>query len=424
MAEFKVLSGIDLNKKRLKNALLQDVAELDTNEQIGYDSTRGEIAWRHSGSNKTVRDVTLDKFAAPVADVNMNNYKLTGLAPGTSANDAVTKSQLDAVSAGLDPKKSVRVATTSTLTLTTDYTRSGSGSSHVLTATANGVLSIDGVNSGWVDIDNDGASADPFASSPATRVLVKDASDAKDNGIYAVKDKGSVSTPWKLIRSGDFDGTPANEVSGGNFVLVEQGTTNGGTGWSVVADGDVTVDTHNINWTKFNSPGATTGGTGIAQTGTTLFLQNATGTTTLTFGADDLQVNLASSGGLEDSSGVKIKKDTTGGTNLARAVNLSSNGLAVKIDDTTIKENASQQLSVNFASVLKQVTFTTVGGSATESFTHNLNNRNVFAFVRHTTTHVIALAQITASTVNSITLDFGTDPGTNYQVVVWGLDLS
>ena len=38
--------------------------------------------------------------------------------------------------------------------------------------------------------------------------------------------------------------------------------------------------------------------------------------------------------------------DSTGGANLASSVNVSSNGLAVKVDDSTIGENGSSQLEV------------------------------------------------------------------------------
>ncbi len=57
-------------------------------------------------------------------------------------------------------------------------------------------------------------------------------------------------------------------------------------------------------------------------------------------------VQLASNGGIEDNTGLQIKVDATGGANLAQSMNLSSNGLAIKVDDSTIEANGSDQLSV------------------------------------------------------------------------------
>jgi len=59
--------------------------------------------------------------------------------------------------------------------------------------------------------------------------------------------------------------------------------------------------------------------------------------------------NLAGNG--LEKTGVKtamnVKADVTGGANLAEAINVSSNGVAVKIDNDTVKENGSNQLYVD-----------------------------------------------------------------------------
>src|SRR3972149_10971438 len=51
------------------------------------------------------------------ADQSHGGFKITSLANGTSANDAVNKSQLDAISSGLSWKQAVRAATTANITL-------------------------------------------------------------------------------------------------------------------------------------------------------------------------------------------------------------------------------------------------------------------------------------------------------------------
>ena len=52
--------------------------------------------------------------------------------------------------------------------------------------------------------------------------------------------------------------------------------------------------------------------------------------------------------GLTGGSGAALaaQADATGGANLARAINVSANGIAVKVDDATITANASNQLIV------------------------------------------------------------------------------
>jgi hypothetical protein len=210
--------------------------------------------------------IRADGVTAFTGDQSMGNFKLTNLAAPVSANDAARKADVDALAAGLHLHAAARVATAATLTLTTDYTRTGTGATHILTATANGALSIDGVSTGWLDIDNDGKSADPQSSTPASRVHVKDASDTKDNGIYAVKDKGSGGTPWKLIRASDADGAPTNEVSGGDHIFIVEGTANANTAWTISSPtGVATVDTDNIVWTQFAAVTAYTASNGVTK---------------------------------------------------------------------------------------------------------------------------------------------------------------
>lgn len=255
--------------------------------------------------------------------------KITNLANGTAANDAVNLSQLEAVAAGYDPKASVRVATNQTLNLTVDYTRTGTGSTHILTALVDGILSIDGVSTGWNDIDNDGATNSPEDPTQATRVLIKTASDAADNGIYVVKDKGTADTPWKLQRAADQDGTPASEVSTGNTTFVTEGNVNQGTAFVVINDGantgQLTVDTDNLNWTEVGATTTFTAGNGIDAT-------------SLSGGTIALNLDGISNGtsGLKlTTDGVKIS-DNLGGTGLAQASGVLSvdlNGLSAAVVD-------------------------------------------------------------------------------------------
>lgn len=59
--------------------------------------------------------IQADGGQAFTGDQSMGGFKLTNLANGVTATDAVTKGQLDSVAAGLNPKAACRVATTAVL---------------------------------------------------------------------------------------------------------------------------------------------------------------------------------------------------------------------------------------------------------------------------------------------------------------------
>ena len=94
----------------------------------------------------------------------------SNLTDPTQDQDAATKSYVDNVVNGLDVKESVQVATTANLASTYN---NGAGT---LTASSNGALSIDG-----------------SAASTNDRILVKNQTDSKQNGIYVVTATGDGS---------------------------------------------------------------------------------------------------------------------------------------------------------------------------------------------------------------------------------------
>jgi hypothetical protein len=137
------------------------------------DATLDSLALQVDQNMKDVDDLTdgyLDLAGTNVMTgaLDMGDSKITNLANGTDAQDAVTKYQLDSVQTGLDTKLSCRVATEADLTATYD---NGAGT---LTAQSNSHLTIDDVS---MDIGN--------------RVLVMAQTNAYENGIYEVTAAGS-----------------------------------------------------------------------------------------------------------------------------------------------------------------------------------------------------------------------------------------
>jgi len=153
--------------------------------------------------------------------------KITNLGTPTNNLDAVNKAYVDSVAQGLDVKQSVRLASTT----------------NVLT-TSSGNLSLDGVQ-----VSND------------WRILLKDQTDKKENGIWNYKYNAGTNV-YMLERPDDFQNP---SVSGGAFTFVEAGSTLEGTGWVCTNDGNVNVGVDNILYTQFSGVGLITAGTALSK---------------------------------------------------------------------------------------------------------------------------------------------------------------
>lgn len=107
------------------------------------------------------------------------------------------------------------------------------------------------------------------------RILLKDQTDQTENGIYVASIDG-INGTYSLIRSSDannedVENNPSSEVTGGMFTFVEQGgpsSINSNTGWVLSSpSGHVVLGTDNIIFTQFSSSGSITAGQGIDKTG-------------------------------------------------------------------------------------------------------------------------------------------------------------
>jgi hypothetical protein len=136
----------------------------------------------------------------------------------------VTKSYVDVAIQGLDIIESARVATTSNINL----------ASH---GTIDGIILVAG-----------------------DRVLVKDQTAAAENGVY-------VSDGTGLTRALDAD--TAQDLDGGTFVFVEEGT-NANNGFVTTHQGEPVIDTDPITWSQFSGAGAIDAGDAMSKTGNRL----------------------------------------------------------------------------------------------------------------------------------------------------------
>lgn len=217
-----------------------------------------------------VRTSRLDQMAAPAADVAMNSRKLTGVADPVNAQDAATKNYVDSVAQGLDPKQSVKAASTANI------------------ASLSGTMTIDGI-----------------ALVAGDRVLVKDQTAAAQNGIYVV-----AAGAW--ARASDADAW-AELVSA--YVFVEQGTTNADNGFLCSVDAGGTLGTTAVTFVQFSGAGQITAGAGLTKTGNQLDIGTAS-SSRIVVNADN--IDLATSGvtaGTYKSVTVDAYGRVTGGTN-------------------------------------------------------------------------------------------------------------
>jgi len=97
-------------------------------------------------------------------------------------------------------------------------------------------------------------------------LLVKDQTDASENGSYNVKQIGSANTAWIFERA-DFS---TNTELPGSYEFVTDGTINGGTGWvaTVLDASNFNLNTDPIEWAQFQGEGTFTAGSGLNLNGT------------------------------------------------------------------------------------------------------------------------------------------------------------
>jgi hypothetical protein len=190
----------------------------------------------------------LHDFALATASVDLNNQKITNLTDPTNPQDAANKRYVDAAVVGIDWKASVRAATTAAVTLATAF--------------------------------ENGDTLDGVTLATGNRILVKNQTDATENGIYVVAASGAPA------RSSDAD--TAAEITASFAVFVEEGTVNADSGWTLTNNGTITVGTSELSFTQFTGLGQITAGDGLTKTANTL---NVVGGDGITVNADSVVID-------------------------------------------------------------------------------------------------------------------------------------
>jgi hypothetical protein len=374
---------------------------------------------------KQLRDdsLSLDKLSGTTGLVTFTSSATMSFEAGTSlktadsnillGTDVVNKNYVDAVASGLDPKESVRFASTADVGGT--YADNG-GVGDTITVTS---FTVPGLDDGGTAANGD-------------RILIKNQTDPKQNGIYTLSGQGV--NPSVLTRAVDQDGSPANEVSSGNFTFVETGNTLGGTGWVVIGDGILTLNTDDIDWVQFSDATALTAGDGLTQTGNTLDVGAGTGlsasstevfieNTTVTggnYGADDTVPTFTVNAQGQLTAATDILIDITSG----QVNNFTASSETVIFTDANFVDGTTVQFDVTAgdSTIAEVVTgsltaskLNSNGQGATAGYILSANSDGTFAWILNDQgdiTDITAGAGLTGGgTTGAITIDARAENG-------------
>lgn len=254
---------------------------------------------------------TRGKFDFQGLEIDVNGMQIKDLAAPTLASDAARLADVQAAQAGQLPKAPSDVVSTSNITLSGEQTIDG-----VLTSTS--------------------------------RVLVAGQTNSDENGIY-------VSAAGAWARAADHDGNPDGEIARGNTTLILSGTNNTNAVYILNATdaadpADITPGTESQEWIIYSRAESISASTGLTKSGLDIQMADAAANNGVTVSSGAISVSLSGTPGLEFSSNqLQAQVDTTGGANLASTIDRNANGLAVRVDDTTIEDDgngATAQLRV------------------------------------------------------------------------------
>lgn len=265
-------------------------------------------------------------------NIVMQTNKITGLGDPTSAQDAATKYYVDSVATGLDLKASCRVKTVG------DYSAwiaAGSGVGATLTSATDATSNND---------------FDGVTVSVGNRILVTshggdDVTPDADNGIYVVTTLADgAGQETVLTRATDADQNA--EVTAGMFSFVTEGTVAADTGWVLVTNDSITVDTTALMFSQFSSAVTVTYDQGLSYTAGSVKVEL------------DTSANAQGAGAGGGSSGLEFDANNSAGK-LRAAVHATgglertASGLAAKLNGSSLA-SASGGLSVSWAPILME----------------------------------------------------------------------
>jgi hypothetical protein len=248
--------------------------------KVDIDSTVATLTDQQTLTNK-ILSTNVDLGA----NLDAATYKIVNLGAPTESTDAATKAYVDAAVEGLHVHEAARVAVNGNISI------------------ANGL--------------ENGDTAGGVTLATGNRVLLKDQTNAAENGIYVVQVSG------QALRATDFD--TATEVDSGDFVFVSEGTY-ANTGW-VQTLKPATIGTDPLQFTQFSGAGTFTAGIGLDLNGTEFVLDlSEVDTSTLPEGTNKYYT--------DERVDDRVDGLLVGGTGISKTYNDNGNSLTLALDFT------------------------------------------------------------------------------------------
>ena len=326
---------------------------------IDIDST----VTTNSGT-QTLTNKTLGSGTALSANLDAGSNKIVNLGTPTASGDAVNKSYVDGLTAGLDWKEAVHLLSDSNISDLTDFS----------------TITIDGH---VVDVDQIGY-----------RILLKGQSTDSENGIYNVV--AATGSNITLARSSDAD--TYSELLGA-AVFVMEGTTYGSTSW--IQSNHYLTDFTSQVWTQFSGAGTYLAGAGLTLTGNTFSVD-----TTPTSGSASIKT---------DGGATEVKTDTS------RGLSVDANGLGINAGTGLTFSSGALSFASGYG--IQKYSVNIGDGSATSyTVTHNIGTKDVTVQVYEVgSPYAQVEADVEHATSNTVTIKFATAPTSDqYRVVVIG----
>lgn len=320
----------------------------------------------------TYVNVSGDSMASAANLTFSGGGTVTGLPAVTvGSTDATSKAYVDSVAQGLDPKQSVRVATTAAGTLATSF--------------------------------ENGDTIDGKTLVTGDRILIKNQGTASENGIYIVAASGA---PTRALDMDTWTDVP------GAFVFVEEGDTLADTGWVCTSNAGGTLGVTAINFVQFSGSGTYTAGTGLTLTGTQFSLTTPVASTNGGTGLSSLGTANQILGVNSGASGLEYKTVTAG-----TGVSITHGAGTLTVANTGVTSVAATTSSTGLSITGSPITTTGTFTFSLNAELQGLAGLAATGMVARTGAGTYAARTITG-TANTITITNGTGVSGNPTITI------